>query len=114
MLRAIDLSPLAVAKRLGSHGENALSDVSRKALRLRIAKLFFRLRKLIWGGVPATLKPFLRNHDRPGNMGKALHSSPSPRTLVLEKLFLKYFHHNLRVVKSFVLGPLRPLRSEIP
>ena len=50
MLRAIDLSPLAVAKRLGSHGENALPDVTRKALRLRIAKLFFRLRKLASGG----------------------------------------------------------------
>ena len=50
MLRAIDLSPLAVANRLGSHGENALPDVARKALRLRIAKLFFRLRKLALGG----------------------------------------------------------------
>ena len=50
MLRAIDLSPLAVAKRLGPHGENALPDVTRKALRLRIAKLLFRLRKLALGG----------------------------------------------------------------
>jgi len=50
MLRAIDLSPLAVAKRLGSHGENALADVNRKTLRMRIAKLFFRLRKLALGG----------------------------------------------------------------
>ena len=50
MLRANDLSPLAVAKRLGSHGENALTDVSRKTLRMRIAKLLFRLRKLFLGG----------------------------------------------------------------
>ena len=39
-----------IAKRLGSHGENALADVNRKTLQLRIAKLFFRLRKLVWGG----------------------------------------------------------------
>jgi glycosyltransferase involved in cell wall biosynthesis len=39
-----------IAKRLGSHGENALTDVDRKTLRMRIAKLFFRLRKLVLGG----------------------------------------------------------------
>jgi hypothetical protein len=39
-----------IAKRLGSHSENALSDVNRKTLRMRIAKLFFRLRKLALGG----------------------------------------------------------------
>ena len=39
-----------IAKRLGSHGENALADVNRKTLQMRIAKLLFRLRKLIWGG----------------------------------------------------------------
>jgi hypothetical protein len=39
-----------IAKRLGSHGENALADVNRKTIRLRIAKLFFRLRKLALGG----------------------------------------------------------------
>jgi glycosyltransferase involved in cell wall biosynthesis len=39
-----------IAKRLGSHGENALADVKRKTLEMRIAKLFFRLRKLAWGG----------------------------------------------------------------
>ena len=50
MLRAIVLSPLAVAKRIGSHGENALADVNRKTLQMRIAKLFFRLRKLVWRG----------------------------------------------------------------
>jgi hypothetical protein len=50
MLRAIDLSPLAVAKRLGSHGENALADVNRKTIRMRIAKLFSRLRRLYLGG----------------------------------------------------------------
>ncbi len=39
-----------IAKRLGSHKENALADVNRKTLRMRIAKLFFRLRKLASGG----------------------------------------------------------------
>jgi len=39
-----------IAKRLGSHGENALADVNRTTLRMRIAKLFFRLRKLTCGG----------------------------------------------------------------
>jgi hypothetical protein len=46
-----------IAKRLGSHGENALNGVNRKTLRMRVAKLFFRLRKLAWGGClpPANL-----------------------------------------------------------
>ena len=39
-----------IAKRLGSHSENALTGVNRKTLRMRIAKLFFRLRKLALGG----------------------------------------------------------------
>ena len=68
MLRAIDLSPLAVAKRLGSHGENALPDVTRKALRLRIAKLFFRLRKLASGGCrpPLQLSREIKTDQKPG------------------------------------------------
>ncbi len=51
MLRAIDLSPLAVAKRLGSHGENALAAVDRKMLRIRVAKLSFRFKHLLKGGL---------------------------------------------------------------
>jgi hypothetical protein len=39
-----------IAKRLGSHTENALSGVNRKTFRMRIAKLLFRLRKLALGG----------------------------------------------------------------
>jgi glycosyltransferase involved in cell wall biosynthesis len=39
-----------IAKRLGSHGENALTDVNRKSLRMRLAKLCFRTRKLVSGG----------------------------------------------------------------
>ena len=39
-----------IAKRLGSHSENALADVNRKTVRMRVAKLFFRLRKLASGG----------------------------------------------------------------
>ena len=40
-----------IAKRLGSHGENALSDVSRKELRLRAAKAWFRLKHIMEGGL---------------------------------------------------------------
>jgi len=39
-----------IAKRLGSHGENALADVDRKTLSMRSAKLIFRARKLVSGG----------------------------------------------------------------
>lgn len=53
MLRAIDPSPLAVAKRLGSHGENALANVNRKTLRMRLAKICFRLKPLFcWRSGP--------------------------------------------------------------
>jgi hypothetical protein len=40
-----------IAKRLGSHGENALADVHRKSLPMRLAKLWFRLRHLLEGGL---------------------------------------------------------------
>jgi glycosyltransferase involved in cell wall biosynthesis len=40
-----------IAKRLGSHSENALRDVSRKALRLRAAKAWFRLKHILEGGL---------------------------------------------------------------
>ena len=40
-----------IAKRLGSHGENALVGVDRKSLRMRLAKLWFRLRHLLQGGL---------------------------------------------------------------
>jgi glycosyltransferase involved in cell wall biosynthesis len=47
-----------IAKRLGPHQENALADVNRKTLRMRIAKLWFRLRNLLTGGCcrPLTLR----------------------------------------------------------
>jgi len=51
MLRAIDLSPLAVAKRLGSHGENALADINRRSLPMRLAKLRFRIHHVLEGGL---------------------------------------------------------------
>jgi len=44
-----------IAKRLGHHQENALFDVNRKSPRMRLAKLFFRLRHLLRCG---TLRPF--------------------------------------------------------
>ncbi len=40
-----------IAKRLGSHGENALTGVKRKTLRMRVAKLSFRLKHLLKGGL---------------------------------------------------------------
>ena len=40
-----------IAKRLGSHGENALTDVHRKTLRMQFAKLSFRLKHLLKGGL---------------------------------------------------------------
>jgi glycosyltransferase involved in cell wall biosynthesis len=40
-----------IAKRLGSHSENALRDVNRKALRLRAAKAWFRLKHILEGGL---------------------------------------------------------------
>ena len=40
-----------IAKRLGSHGENALSDINRKSLCLRSAKAWFRLKHILEGGL---------------------------------------------------------------
>ena len=40
-----------IAKRLGSHGENALADVNRKSLSMRKAKLRFRIHHLLEGGL---------------------------------------------------------------
>jgi len=40
-----------IAKRLGSHRENALADVDRKTPRMRMAKLWFRWRHLLEGGL---------------------------------------------------------------
>lgn len=45
-----------IAKRLGPHGENALADVNRKTLRLRLAKLGFRLRHGAGGGACRPLR----------------------------------------------------------
>ena len=49
-----------IAKRIGPHNENALADVNRKTLQMRIAKLFFRLRKLASGGC---LSPFSFSYE---------------------------------------------------
>ena len=45
-----------IAKRLGSHGENALAGVTRKALRLRASKAWFRLKHILEGGVISPCK----------------------------------------------------------
>ena len=46
-----------IAKRLGSHQENALFEVNRKSFRMRLAKIRFRIRHLFEGGLcrPAQL-----------------------------------------------------------
>jgi hypothetical protein len=66
-----------IAKRLGSHGENALADVNRKTLQMRIAKLFFRLRKLVWGGClpPLSLSYAITTDQQTG----VKRSTPLPR-----------------------------------
>ena len=40
-----------IAKRIGPHNENALADVNRIMLRMRVAKLSFRLKHLLKGGL---------------------------------------------------------------
>ena len=57
-----------IAKRLGPHKENALADVNRKSLRMRLAKLFFRLRKLALGGClpPSNLCYEITTNDQTG------------------------------------------------
>ena len=56
-----------IAKRLGSHGENALADVKRKSLRMRLAKLLFRALHILERGLkrPRTLSYgiFMPNQD---------------------------------------------------
>jgi hypothetical protein len=49
-----------IAKRLGSHGEDALTDVNRRSLRIRTAKLTFRLKHLLEGGL---IRPFRLRHE---------------------------------------------------
>ena len=49
-----------IAKRLGSHSENALADVNRKSLFMRLTKLLFRFRHLCAGG---TLSPRLLQYE---------------------------------------------------
>ena len=66
-----------IAKRLGSHNENALADVNRKTLEMRIAKLFFRLRKLAWGGcLPPLSLPYEVTTDQQTGVKRSI---PLPR-----------------------------------
>jgi glycosyltransferase involved in cell wall biosynthesis len=55
-----------IAKRLGPHQENALVDVNRKSLRMRLAKIRFRIRHLLEGGL-----------YRPAQLAYALWATPS-------------------------------------
>ena len=49
-----------IAKRIGPHGENALADINRKTVRMRAAKLLFRLKKLVSGGC---FRPFRSSYE---------------------------------------------------
>jgi len=66
-----------IAKRLGSHGENALADVSRKSLPMRAAKLWFRLHHLLEGGL---IRPLQLDYELIKTDSSALKKSiSSPR-----------------------------------
>ena len=56
-----------IAKRLGSHGENALADVNRKTFKMRAAKLWFRLKHFLEGGLlpPCQLQFELLGAEKP-------------------------------------------------
>ena len=66
-----------IAKRIGPHGENALADVNRKSIRIRLAKIRFRMRHLIEGGLcrPAQLDYEL--WTTPSYMENKAHICPS-------------------------------------
>ena len=55
-----------IAKRIGPHGENALADIDRKTMRMRTAKLWFRLRHLLEGGLipPGRIRFEMNGGDR--------------------------------------------------
>ena len=65
-----------IAKRLGPHKENALADVNRKTLRMRLAKLFFRLRKLASG---ACCRPFALRFSLETKNGQEIKTLRWPR-----------------------------------
>ena len=66
-----------IAKRLGSHSENALADVNRKSLRMRLAKLYFRARKLASG---VCFPPFRLSYEITTNQQtRVKRSIPFPR-----------------------------------
>jgi hypothetical protein len=56
-----------IAKRLGSHGENALANVDRKTLRMRAAKAWFRIKHILEGGLipPCKLRFELFSDESP-------------------------------------------------
>jgi glycosyltransferase involved in cell wall biosynthesis len=61
-----------IAKRLGPHQENALVDVNRKSFQMRLAKLCFRLRHLIQGGL---IRPWKIHFERAAPNGSFVHPS---------------------------------------
>jgi len=69
-----------IAKRIGSHGENALAEVNRKSLFMRLTKLLFRFRHLCAGG---TLSPRLLQYEIiPSSDCPELLHQPCQRTIM--------------------------------
>jgi len=73
-----------IAKRLGSHSENALADINRKSLFMRLTKLLFRFRHLCAGG---TLSPRLLQYEIiPSSDCPELLHQPCQRTIMAPSL----------------------------
>ena len=66
-----------IAKRIGPHGENALADVNRKSLRIRLAKIRFRMRHLIEGGLCRPAQLAYELWTTPSYMENKTHICPS-------------------------------------
>ena len=66
-----------IAKRIGPHKENALVDVNRKSLRMRLAKIRFRIRHLFEGGLCRPAKIAYDLWATPSFMENRAHLDPS-------------------------------------
>jgi glycosyltransferase involved in cell wall biosynthesis len=73
-----------IAKRIGPHNENALTDVNRKSLFMRLTKLLFRFRHLCSGG---TIPPRLLQYEiiSSSNCPELLHQ-PCQHTIMAPSL----------------------------
>jgi len=65
-----------IAKRLGPHGENALAGVDCKSLKMRLAKLWFRLRHLLEGGLFRPRRILYEIYPPSGKLASCCHRFP--------------------------------------